>query len=331
LTSDFDPLFRNPHIATIAGNFWPRRIDEARFPAMKVEYKVSPAITVVASEHQPVRSPPLGQIVFLHGLEGSADAGYIVSFSQAALTLGFGVHRLNLRSCGGTENLSETMYHSGLTSDTLQVLRTIYSRNIGPLFLVGFSLGGNVALKLAGELGSSDLLAGVCAISTPIDLAASVKAIDKPGNILYARRFLSRLKARIRRKSVSAPHLYSASALDKVDSIWAFDDRYTAPLFGFGTAANYYATQSAIRFLAEIKIPTLVIAAQDDPLVPFEIYRLPVFEDNPALRLVSPRYGGHLGFLSRTEPRFWIDNVALSWIQCRAELAFTNARPAKFR
>jgi predicted alpha/beta-fold hydrolase len=266
----------------------------------------------------------------LHGLEGSSNGGYIVSFAQAALMSGFGVHRLNMRSCGGTEELSHTMYHSGLTSDTLQVLRSIQSRNLAPLFLVGFSLGGNVALKLAGELRRSDLLTGVCAVSSPIDLACAVRAIDKPGNVLYARRFLSRLKGRVRRKNITEPDLYPIEKLDKIRSIWAFDDAYTAPLFGFGTAANYYATQSSARFLEYIEIPTLVVTAQDDPLVPFEMYQRRVFEENPALTLVAPRYGGHLGFLSRTRPRFWLDELLTSWISERAlsaTVAFGDARP----
>ncbi len=267
---------------------------------------------MVAYEHQPARSR--GQIVLLHGLEGSSNGGYIVSFTQAALKAGFGVHRLNMRSCGGTEHLSNTLYHSGLTSDTLQVLRSIQARNLGPLFLVGFSLGGNIALKLAGELRRTNLLTAVCAVSTPLDLACAVRAIGKPGNVIYARRFLSRLKERVRRKNLSQPELYPVDGLEKIRSIWAFDDRYTAPLFGFGTAANYYATQSAARFLEYIEIPTLVVTAQDDPLVPFEMYRRKVFQDNPALTLVAPKHGGHLGFLSRTRPRFWLDELLCSWI-----------------
>jgi predicted alpha/beta-fold hydrolase len=252
--------------------------------------------------------------VLLHGLEGSSNGGYIVSFTQSALKRGFGVHRLNMRSCGGTEHLSDTMYHSGLTSDTLQVLRSIQARNLGPLFLVGFSLGGNVALKLAGELRRTELLTGVCAVSAPIDLACAVRALDKPGNVIYARRFLSRLKGRVRRKHPLDPNLYPIKGLAKIRSIRAFDDRYTAPLFGFGTAANYYATQSSARFLEYIEIPTLVVTAQDDPLVPFEMYCRKVFQDNPALTLVAPKHGGHLGFLSRSRPRFWLDELLSSWI-----------------
>ena len=265
-------------------------------------------------EHQPQREP-IGQIVFLHGLEGSADAGYINSFAQAALDRGFGVHRKNLRTCGGTEHLCETMYHSGLTSDTEFIVKGLHERGRGPVFLVGFSLGGNVALKLAGELGQTEVLAGVCAISTPIDLAMSVRSLSKPFNVLYARRFLKRLKARVATKCTINPDRYSSNGLNHVRTIWEFDDRFTAPLFGFGTAANYYATQSASRYLDSIRVPTLVIAAKDDPLVPFEMYEHPAFRNNSAISLITTAHGGHLGFLSRTKPRFWADGTALDWIE----------------
>ena len=264
---------------------------------------------MVALEHQPLE-PARGQIVLLHGLEGSADAGYFASFAQEALLRGYGVHRLNMRTCGGTEDLCETMYHSGLTGDTKFILEQLKQ----PIFLVGFSLGGNVALKLAGELGQNDLLAGVCAVSTPIDLAACVRAIDKPSNILYSRRFLKRLRERVRRMNMRVPQAYSLLGLDDVRTIWEFDDRFTAPLFEFGTAANYYATQSATNYLDSIRVPTLVISAKDDPLVPFEIYRHRAFQNNPALTLLATNHGGHLGFLARRKPRFWLDGVALDWI-----------------
>ncbi len=313
LSAPFHPLLRNPHLLTIAGNFWPREIDAVRFPATRVEYAIQPRTSVVAYEHSPLAAAR-GQIVFLHGLEGSAHAGYIASFAQQALERGYGVHRLNMRTCGGTEELSETMYHSGLSSDPRFVCERLAARGLAPLFLVGFSLGANVALKLAGELGAAGLLSGVCAISAPIDLAACVRAIDQPVNIVYRRRFLSRLCDRVRRKSMLSPGIYQTAGLARINSIWAFDDAFTAPLFGFGTAANYYATQSATNFLNAIRIPTFAITAQDDPLVPFSIYRHEAFERNSALTLLAPRQGGHLGFLSRARPRFWLDNVCLDWI-----------------
>jgi predicted alpha/beta-fold hydrolase len=312
LAPEFHAIFNNPHLLTIAGNFWPREIDVKRFPAKRTLYQVDPSNAVIAIEHQP--SSTRGQIVLVHGLEGSAGAGYIASFSQLALERGFAVHRLNLRTCGGTEDLCETMYHSGLTDDTKHVLQAIRSQYHQPTFLVGFSLGGNMALKLVGELAQTDLLAGACSVSAPIDLAACVRTLDKRSNILYARRFLARLRARIRRKSKLTPHLYSEEGLESVKTIWEFDDRFTAPLFGFGTAANYYATQSAINFLDAIRVPTLIIHAQDDPLVPFDMYRHTAFQTNPALTLVAPRRGGHIGFLSRRKPRFWVDSVILDWI-----------------
>lgn len=312
LAPDFQPIFRNPHLLTIAGNFWTRKIDNVRFPAVRKLHRIDARTTIVAYEHQP--ESPRAQIVVVHGLEGSADAGYIASFSQQALTRGFGVHRVNLRTCGGTEELCETMYHSGLTGDTREILNQIRTETGLPTFLIGFSLGGNMALKLAGEVGETDVLSGVCAVSAPIDLAACVRTLDKRSNLLYARRFLDRLRARVQRKSRLSPHLYSREGLEEVKTIWEFDDRFTAPLFGFGTAANYYATQSAVNFLHAIRVPTLVIHAQDDPLVPFEVYRHEAFQSNPALTLVAPKRGGHLGFLSRSRPRFWLDGVALDWM-----------------
>lgn len=309
---DFRPLFHNPHLLTIAGNFWPRKIDECSFPPVRRQYRIDQQTSILVNEHQPV-GPPRGQIVCIHGLEGSSNAGYILSLCQAALLRGFGVHRTNLRSCGGTEHLSQTMYHSGLTSDTRQILGEIFKRQLGPLFLAGFSLGGNVSLKLAGELGETELLAGVCAVSTPIDLAECVRQIDRPSNLLYAKRFLSRLKDRIRRKSLLSSETYTAAGLNEVKTIWEFDDKFTAPLFGFGTAANYYDTQSASRFLHSIRVPALILTAKDDPLVPFRIYNHPAFKTNAALELLATEHGGHLGFLSRTKPRFWLDDILLDW------------------
>ncbi|HSU33359.1 MAG TPA: alpha/beta fold hydrolase [Bryobacteraceae bacterium] len=269
--------------------------------------------SILVFEHQPT-GVPRGQIVCIHGLEGSADAGYIRSLAQAALLRGFGVHRMNLRTCGGTEELCQTMYHSGLTSDTRRILEELERRHLGPSFLAGFSLGGNVALKLAGELGKTDLIAGVCAVSTPIDLADCVRQIDKPSNVLYARRFLQRLCDRIRRKSRLSRDVYTTEGLNEVKTIWEFDDRFTAPLFGFGTAANYYDTQSAVRYLASIRVPALAVMAKDDPLVPFRIYEHPAFLSNPALQLLATEHGGHLGFLSLKKPRFWLDGVLLDWM-----------------
>jgi hypothetical protein len=310
----FAPFFRNPHLLTIAGNYWRRKLDAQRFPVEPRIYETEPGVQVRV-EYQAPEGEPIAHLILVHGLEGSSEAGYARSLAQAALEAGCAAHRFNMRSCGGTEHLSgRTLYHSGQTSDLLAVIRQL--RRSAPIFLAGFSLGGNVVLKLAGELGESaaGLIAGVMAISTPIDLAACVRQLDKPSNRIYARRFVSRLKERVRAKERLTPGLFDLSGLDRVQNIYEFDDRFTAQAFGFGSADNYYATQSANQFLDRIRVPTLVVQAKDDPLIPFAVYDHPAFSTNPHLRLLVTEHGGHLGFISRAKPRFWLDQVLVHWL-----------------
>jgi len=373
----FVPILKNPHLLTIAGNYWPRKLDLKRFPVDEKLYPTEPGVQVLVHSQHP-QGDPRAQLILVHGLEGSSTAGYATSLAQAALQAGYAVHRFNMRSCGGTEAFcGDKLYHSGQTCDVLAVARELRKHSSAPLYLIGFSLGGNVVLKLAGELGerADELIAGVCAVSTPIDLAACVERLNLRANTLYARRFVRRLKQRVRRKAQSAaaggrrtaeehiltasaaafcasstkahraatggrhtaeellatastaplcassteerlrPGLFDLSLLNSVKTIYDFDDVYTAPAFGFGTADNYYATQSAQRFLDDIRVPALAIQAQDDPLVPFEIYNHPAFSRNPNLQLIAPEHGGHVGFISRRKPRFWLDSVLLEWLQ----------------
>jgi predicted alpha/beta-fold hydrolase len=310
--SDFIPLFRNPHLATVAGNFWTRPKVDERWPRRDVFYETEPQVKVLVHEQQP-EGAARGEVVLVHGLEGSSEAGYARSMAWAALSSGFAVYRFHMRACGGTDDLAPTAYHAGQTCDLLAFLRTRKS----PVFLVGFSLGGNVVLKLAGELEqeASRLIRGVCSVSTPIDLAACAQALGRPENFLYERRFLTRMKERIRRRHVRFPEVYSLDYLPRVRTIIDFDEFYTSKLFGFGTAANYFKTQSANGFLGRIRVPGLLIAAQDDPLVPFGVYDTDGLHKNPNLRLIAPEHGGHLGFLSRHRPRFWVDETVVRWVQ----------------
>ncbi|HTS75954.1 MAG TPA: alpha/beta fold hydrolase [Bryobacteraceae bacterium] len=318
----FDPFFRNPHLATIAGNFWPRPDSKKRWPVRSVLYQTEPGVQILVHTQRP-DATPRGEIVLVHGLEGSSNAGYARSLAHAALHAGFAAHRVNLRSCGGTESLALSNYHSGQTSDVLHILRELRRNSAAPIFLCGFSLGGNVSLKLAGELGDAarDLLSGVCAVSVPIDLAACATALGKRENFIYDRRFLFALTRKIRRRARQAPHLYTLEHLKKIRTIYDFDDFYTARMFDFGTAANYYRTQSSNQFLEKIRVPALLIIAKDDPLVPFEVYNHPAFRRNPCLKLLAVEHGGHLGFIARSRPRFWLDSVILDWIQTSSERA----------
>ena len=234
---------------------------------------------------------------------------------------------------------SETMYHSGLTGDPRFVCERLAARSLGPIFVVGFSLGANVALKLAGELGSSPLLAGVCAICAPINLAACVRVIDKPRNLIYARRFLSRLRERVRtQESFCRPIFTPRKGSTSASPFGQFDDRFTAPLFGFGTAANYYATQSARNFLNAIRIPTFVVTAQDDPLVPFEIYNHEAFQTESGHHVCSRQSMAATSAFSPAAVRAsgsidvcldWIDATVLSSIVCARQLSpVSSSAPA---
>ena len=315
----FEPFFRNPHLATIAGNFWPRDFSHRPFAETARLFETEPGIRVLGIEQSPNGNPPKGELILLHGLEGSHASGYTISMAQTALEAGFRTLRLNMRTCGDTEHHCPTLYHAGLTSDLAAIIRQYAQEGRGPVYLAGFSLGGNVVLKLTGELGAAhSLLAGTVAISTPIDLDACCRQMMRWENRIYERRFVGRLRARYLRRCAQHPDRYSPDALHGVDSVISFDDRVTAQHFGFGSAENYYRTQSAQNFLAPIATPTLVVQAEDDPLIPFRVYGHPAFKSNPHLHLVSTRHGGHVGFISRQKPRFWVDEVVVNWLEQQA-------------
>jgi predicted alpha/beta-fold hydrolase len=307
----FHPFVANNHILTIAGNFWPRRLDTERYPVESKLYQTEPDVQVLMQSQRPAGAVA-GEMILAHGLEGSGQSGYMLSLSQAGLESGYAMHRFHMRTCGGTAHLCPTLYHAGLTSDLLAVLREFERQARAPAYLVGFSLGGNVVLKLAGELGerAGGLIAGVCAVSTPIDLAACARRLGEIDNRLYERRFLRRMCLRLIETG-----RYTENDFRGIRSIFEIDDKITAPSFGMRSAENYYATQSSNQFLERIRVPTLVVQAKDDTFIPFEIFRHPAFDSNPYLTLIAPERGGHLGFISRKKPRFWLDSVILEWLK----------------
>jgi predicted alpha/beta-fold hydrolase len=211
-----------------------------------------------------------------------------------------------MRTCGGTEHLCGTLYHAGLTSDLLAVIAELAT----PVVLVGFSLGGNVVLKLAGELGddASRLVTAVCGVSTPLDLGACARRIHDPDNWFYERRFVKRMRERLR-----ATRRYRPEEYESLDSVFDIDDRITAPSFGFGNAANYYATQSSARFLDRIRVPVLLVQSRDDMFIPFDIYEQ--IQGNPRIQLTVTERGGHVGFMARGRPRFWLDEAIMDWAE----------------
>lgn len=311
----FEPLLRNGDLATIATNFWPRNLDLTRFPAQPEYFQTEPEVQVLAMRHEP-ETAAKGTVIGLHGLEGSHDSGYLLSLAQACLVRGFRVYRLNMRTCGGTEHLAPTLYHAGLTSDLRSILEQLAGRGEGPIFLAGYSLGGNVVLKLAGELGGEARgleVRGVASISTPLDLMACCRRMQEPRNFLYSSKFIKSLKARYRRRHLAYPEKFSLEGLDAVQSVLEFDDRFTSKAFGFGDAANYYGTQSSGPFLPGIEIPGLLLHSADDPLIPAWVYEKAAPERNRNLRLLLTRHGGHVGFISRRLPRFWAEETVSNW------------------
>lgn len=325
------PLLRNGHVMTIAGALLPRRPRAAPAPERRV-FQVDSETRVLAlcDWQRQRRDAPV--LVLLHGLCGSADSGYLRGTSDQAVAAGFNVVRLNFRNCGGTEAWTPTLYHSGLTADLAAVVRELAEVDgFARIAVAGFSLGGNAALKYAGELGAAApaQLLGVAAVSPPIDLAACADAIDAGAlNRLYQRRFLAGLAAVIRTKAAHFPGRFDVSGLDAIRSIRGFDDRYTAPLSGFGDAVNYYRTCSAARLLDRVAVPLLIIAAADDPMIPPGPFRAAVQRRRERQQVVLTERGGHVGFvaaaaLAGDRDRRWAENRV---VQFARQLAAETGR-----
>ncbi|MEX2302290.1 MAG: alpha/beta fold hydrolase [Bryobacterales bacterium] len=253
--------------------------------------------TAIAGEPRPL-------LIAVHGLTASSDAPYMRTLAQRALTGGFDVLRLNVRNCGGTEHLSPTLYHSGLTSDLRAVIEQLAPR---PIFLAGFSMGGNMVLKLAGEWGENPPVhvLAVCGISVPIRLGVCARKLGERVNRIYEVRFLRELRRTVLRKRQLMPETFGEVQWDGIRTIYDFDDAITAPAFGFRDADHYYESASSAGFLEKIRLPALLIQAQDDPFIPFEVFEDLPLEENPDLHLEAPPHGGHVAFLAKGTPRFW--------------------------
>ena len=297
----FEPrlALRNGHVMTIYAWGRPRRFRALPEPSERL-FDVAPHTRVLAHCHwqrEPQRHPAL---LALHGLEGSSTAHYMRGLAAKAFAAGFNVILLNQRNCGGTERLSAGLYHSGLSGDADHVLREISERDgVSRIVVAGYSLGGNLALKLAGEYGAvpPTALRGVCAISPVMELAECVRALERPQNVVYQWNFVRGLKARMRRKAEWHPGRFDLAQLDGIRTVRQFDEAYTAPHFGFKGAADYYHRASAMRVIDRVRVPGLIITAEDDPFVPSGPFRDERVQSNPYLRVLITPHGGHCAFL----------------------------------
>jgi predicted alpha/beta-fold hydrolase len=299
---------------------WARPRRFPRLPAPLVRYfDVAPDARVLAHCHWQPFPRQQATLLALHGLEGSSEAHYMRGLAEKALAAGMNAVRLNQRNCGGTEHLSAGLYHSGLTEDVRAVVRELLTVDQLPaIALVGYSLGGNLALKLAGELGDAapSALVAVAAVSPTLDLGLSVAALERRENWVYQWHFVRHLKRRLRRKARAWPGRFDLGPLGSIRTIRAFDEAYTAPHHGFRDAADYYHRASALRVVDRIRVPTLILSAEDDPFVPPDQFRHPAVTGNPFITVVLTPHGGHCAFIAAAagRDRYWAERAVIEFV-----------------
>jgi predicted alpha/beta-fold hydrolase len=320
--ADFVPRrgLRNGHLMTVAAWGRPRQFPNLPRPERRF-FDVASGTRILAECHwQPDRSnrPAL---LALHGLEGSSAAHYMRGLADKAFRAGFSVLLLNQRNCGGTEALCEGLYHSGLTEDADHVIRALVAADgVARIVVAGYSLGGNLALKLAGDYGDARpaALCGVAAVSPVLELEACVRALERRQNLFYQLNFVRGLRARMRRKAEHQPGRFPVGRLDSVWTVRQFDEVFTAPHFGFGGASDYYHRASAMRVVDRIRVPALILTAEDDPFVPAAPFASPALQGNPQVHVTVTRHGGHCAFLGPAlegDDGYWAEREIVRFAQ----------------
>jgi hypothetical protein len=314
------PSLRGGHRMTLYGWGNPRHFPNLPAPTVRY-FDPAPDTRVLAHCHWHADPRDRPTILLLHGLNGSSDAHYMKGISQRAFLRGMNTVRLNQRNCGHTEHLSAGLFHSGLTADARHVIDELARVDgLRSIAVAGYSLGGNLALKLAGEFGDhppAELIA-VAAVSPILEISECVRALERRSNILYEWNFVRDLKKRMRRKEEVRPGHFNLSKLNAVRSVREFDDVFTAPHFGFTDAEDYYHKASAMRVVDRIRVPALVITAADDPFVPPTAFRDPALTGNPHITLRLCEYGGHCGFVgpkTATDDGYWAEEQIVSFIE----------------
>lgn len=313
------PALRSGHAQTIAAGYLPGR--RVRLPARYVEVPLEDGDRLAVLDSTPDGwVPGAPACLLVHGLGGCARAPYVTRIATRLVRAGVRAVRMNLRGAGAGFGLARGIYHAGRTGDLRAAAAWIAATAPGsPIGLVGLSLGANLVLKLAAE-AAGDPLAGldcVVAANPPLDLSACCRHIREPRNRLYDRNFVRVLRAQVSRLHARFPQL-PAPALDGVESLYDFDDRYTAPRNGFAGAEAYYAASSAGPWLGRITIDGLVVHAADDPFIPLGAFTSARFPRNLRTELVPA--GGHLGYISRDRwagDRRWLDARLTHWLIAR--------------
>jgi predicted alpha/beta-fold hydrolase len=322
----------NGHLQTIVGNFLPRPPFRLEAEEEAVEVDEADGSRVLCHSHwqpQAVRAERM-TAVLVHGLEGSSDSRYMRGIAARAWTAGMNVVRMNMRNCAGSEALTPTLYHSGRSADVAAVVQHYTVRfGLRRVALVGYSMGGNLVLKLAGEWGQRPPLCAVATVCPVIDLAPSADALHEPANRAYEWHFLRGLMRRIRRKAELYPSLYKLDSLGPVRSIREFDDKIVAPSSGFRDADDYYFRAASARVVDRIAVTTLVLCAQDDPFIRLHPETRTHLQANRHIDFVETRHGGHCAFLGRDsgDEIHWAEATVIRYLQAVTGVAPEGGEP----
>ncbi len=341
---------RNAHLQTILGNYLRRKAAPLP-PPEELVVPVEPAHTATLRNGVRAQVPETSvlclchwqpeawsrlTVVLVHGLEGSANSGYIVGNTARLLAEGCNVVRMNMRACGGADALAPTIYHSGRSEDIGAVVQALQQRGLRRVALVGYSMGGNLVFRYAGEQ-SRLAAAGPIAASLPpapavplvaaigvsplLDLAPSSAALHLPSNRFYERRFLRAMKRRLRAKAVLFPAIYGAlegeGVFDRIETLRDFDGEIVARFGGFRDADDYYEQVRASHYAASLAVPSLILHAADDPFIRTLPATVETLRANPFVRYVETARGGHCAFLA--EPREddqgrWAEEAIAQWL-----------------
>jgi predicted alpha/beta-fold hydrolase len=293
---------RGGHLQTLASFFLPRRITLPTAEKRLIE--VEPGVQVLCHCHwQPDRQNAL-TVIIVHGLEGSSESQYMLGIAAKGMSVGMNVVRMNQRNCGGTDALSPTLYHSGRSQDIAAVARNlIHEDGISRFALVGFSMGGNLVLKLAGEWGreAPPQLRAVAAVCPSVNLAASADALHLAANRLYEYYFMWQLRRRLRMKARLFPQVFDTARMRGVTSLRDFDDKVTAHYCGFEGASDYYERSAAANVIDRIAVPTLILHAANDPFIRILPETRQKILSNPNITFVETEDGGHCSFIAEAD------------------------------
>lgn len=255
-------------------------------------------------------------VIISHGLEGNTQRAYIKGMARIFFQNGFDVLTWNYRGCSEEMNSQLRFYHSGATDDLNTVVEHALRQQMHQeIYLVGFSLGGNLTLKYLGESRArTPLIKKAVAFSVPVDLHTSCLQISKPGNWVYSNRFLKSLKKKVLQKAQSIKEL-DTQGIDRVKTLMEFDDHFTGPVHGFKNALDYYEKSSAIKYMAGISVPTLMVNAKNDPFLSPECFPVEQFRQHSFIQIETPKHGGHVGFAQfNSDNIYWSEERALRFI-----------------